>query len=59
MPALPDWKRRALNSIKMTSYVKVFVAWESKWWKNENPKGQTYTLLLDDGEEGKRWRMFN
>ena len=33
-PPLPDWKIEALNSARMTSYVKIFAVWNQKWWKD-------------------------
>jgi hypothetical protein len=38
-PALPQWKIKAIQSTVMTSYVKVFVLWEKRWWDDlaDNP----------------------
>jgi hypothetical protein len=49
----------------MTSYVKVFVNWQQRWWDDlvENPASPTprhlYTMLLDEEDEGGTWRLIN
>lgn len=53
-PELPDWKRRAINDIKMTSYTKVFVKWERKWWDNQF----LHTLLVPSEDYvGIKWQL--
>lgn len=54
VPPLPAWKTKAIANAKITSYVKVFVNWQKRWWDNlvENPASPTprnlYTMLLDE-----------
>ena len=31
-PPLPKWKVDAFQRVEMTSYCKVFVAWDAQWW---------------------------
>jgi polyamine oxidase len=56
-PQLPEWKIKAIESTIMTSYAKVFVLWERRWWDDlaDNPESthtrNLYTVLLDDGED--------
>lgn len=53
-PELPKWKIAAIDDLQMTTYVKVFVIWEKRWWDDlaENNDSTTernlYTVLLDE-----------
>ena len=52
-PVLPKWKQDALSRIEMSSYCKVFLAWDTQWWtlvKN------AYTVCVDF--ESDRWLLF-
>lgn len=48
----------------MTSFVKVFVLWEQRWWDDcadnfcSKTKRHLYTFLLDDEEYKEHWRVF-
>lgn len=33
-PALPDWKREAIDAMKMATYTKIFLKFDNKWWDN-------------------------
>ncbi|KAG8943311.1 hypothetical protein FRC04_002935 [Tulasnella sp. 424] len=37
-PALPSWKREAIDSMKMGTYTKIFLQWEEKFW-DDNEMG--------------------
>jgi polyamine oxidase len=62
-PPLPDWKLEALNASRMTSYVKVFAAWNQKWWKDTDfapstMDGMTWVVMMDgDGESNNQWKI--
>jgi polyamine oxidase len=39
VPPMPAWKTKAIANAKITSYVKVFVNWQKRWWDDlvQNP----------------------
>jgi polyamine oxidase len=53
-PELPKWKIAAIEDLKMTTYVKVFVMWEKRWWddlaenNDSTVERNLYTVLLDE-----------
>ena len=64
-PPLPAWKTKAIANAKMTSYVKVFLNWEKRWWDDlaTDPTSpmprHLYTVFLDEEDEGGTWRLMN
>ena len=62
-PPLPDWKVKALNSLKMTSYTKVYAVWDKQWWTNSDfpasdDNGTSWVLLTDKGNANYKWVIF-
>ena len=59
-PELPKWKVEAINDLTMTSFVKVFVLWETRWWDNleDGEKRHFYTFLCDEGIHKGEWRAY-
>ena len=62
-PPLPNWKVKALKSLKMTSYTKVFAVWEKQWWTNSDfpvsdDNGTSWVFLTDKESDNYKWVIF-
>ena len=53
-PPLPKWKQDALSRVEMSSYCKVFIAWDTQWW---NLVKNAYTVCVDSVDQ-ERWLVF-
>jgi len=54
---LPEDKVAFLNRTNVANYVKVFLQWEQRWWASE--AYSTHIVLLDEGEDNKKWRVIS
>lgn len=45
-PFFPDWKREALSSFHMTTYTKIFLRFQTKFWEDWQVVINTYNFKL-------------
>jgi hypothetical protein len=41
----------------MTSYIKVFAAWESQWWADKSFDINSYIVPVDTGLNEDKWKV--